>query len=111
MKKLLQMLLIRGTLRLGGEVGGWKRVPVGEGRGGVWGRQGATSPTLLREEHVRARSNVNLVTLGAAGHGKTLLASRLAEVLARHGNPRWGGRCWWRWWRWWRRWWRWWWWW
>jgi len=36
---------------------------------------------------VRDRTNVNIVTLGASQHGKTLLCSRLTEVLSAHGVP------------------------
>ena len=41
----------------------------------------------MREENVRDRTNVNIVTLGASQHGKTLLCSRLTEVLSVHGVP------------------------
>ena len=41
----------------------------------------------MREENVRDRKNVNIVTLGASQHGKTLLCSRLTEVLNAHGVP------------------------
>ena len=36
---------------------------------------------------MRDRTNVNIVTLGASQHGKTLLCSRLTEVLSGHGVP------------------------
>ena len=41
----------------------------------------------MREEYVRDRKNVNIVTLGASQHGKTLLCSRLTEALSDHGVP------------------------
>ena len=41
----------------------------------------------MREEYVRDRTNVNIVTLGASQHGKTLLCSRLTEALSAHGVP------------------------
>jgi len=36
---------------------------------------------------VRSRTNVNIVTLGASQHGKTLLCSRMTEALSTHGVP------------------------
>ena len=36
---------------------------------------------------MRDRPNVNIVTLGASQHGKTLLCSRLTEALSAHGVP------------------------
>ena len=42
---------------------------------------------LCRDEFIRDKSIVNLVTLGAGQHGKTTLASRLTKVLASHGVP------------------------
>jgi len=45
----------------------------------------STSSALHRDEFVRDKTIVNLVTLGAAQHGKTTLASRLTMVLAGHG--------------------------
>ena len=36
---------------------------------------------------MRDRTNVNIVTLGASQHGKTLLCSRLTEALSAHGVP------------------------
>ena len=47
----------------------------------------STSSALHRDEFVRDKTIVNLVTLGAAQHGKTTLASRLTMVLAGHGVP------------------------
>jgi len=47
----------------------------------------STSSTLCRDEFVRDKAIVNLVTLGAAQHGKTTLASRLTKVLVSHGVP------------------------
>jgi len=47
----------------------------------------STSLVLNREQFIRDKANVNLVTLGAAQHGKTALASRLTKVLACHGVP------------------------
>merc|ERR1719400_16190 len=55
-------------------------------RGSSW-RHFSTCRALLREDYVRDRTNVNIVTLGASQHGKTLLCSRLTEVLSAHGVP------------------------
>ena len=40
-----------------------------------------------REQFVRERENINMVTLGASQHGKTVLASRLTMALASGGVP------------------------
>ena len=55
-------------------------------RGSSW-RYFSTCRARLREDYVRDRTNVNIVTLGASQHGKTLLCSRLTEVLSAHGVP------------------------
>ena len=55
-------------------------------RGFSW-RGFSTCRARLREEYVRDRTNVNIVTLGASQHGKTLLCSRLTEALSEHGVP------------------------
>jgi len=47
----------------------------------------STSSALHRDEFVRDKTIVNIVTLGAAQHGKTTLASRLTKVLAGQGVP------------------------
>ena len=53
---------------------------------GSW-RHFSTCRARMREEYVRDRKNVNIVTLGASQHGKTLLCSRLTEALSDHGVP------------------------
>ena len=40
-----------------------------------------------REQFVRERENVNMVSLGASQHGKTVLASRLSQALGPGGVP------------------------
>ena len=55
-------------------------------RGSSW-RHFSTCRARMREEYVRDRTNVNIVTLGASQHGKTLLCSRLTEALSAHGVP------------------------
>ena len=45
------------------------------------------SRAVSREQFVRDRENVNIVTLGATQHGKTTIASRLTEALAPSGVP------------------------
>jgi translation elongation factor EF-Tu-like GTPase len=47
----------------------------------------SSSAARHREDFVRARTNVNAVTLGASQHGKTLLCARLSLALAGHGVP------------------------
>ena len=49
-------------------------------------RQLSTSPSLHKEQFVRDRVNLNVVTLGAAQHGKTWLASELSRALAAEGD-------------------------
>ena len=53
---------------------------------GSW-RHFSTCRARLREDYVRDRTNVNIVTLGASQHGKTLLCSRLTEALSANGVP------------------------
>ena len=49
-------------------------------------RQLSTSPSLHKEQFVRDKVNLNVVTLGAAQHGKTWLASELSRALAAEGG-------------------------
>ena len=50
-------------------------------------RSFTTSRAVSREQFVRDRENVNIVTLGASQHGKTTIASRMTEALAPSGVP------------------------
>ena len=47
----------------------------------------STSRPVSRDQFVRDRENVNIVTLGASQHGKTTIASRLTKALAPAGVP------------------------
>ena len=60
---------------------------IGFGKLRLGNNQFSTSAVLCRDEFIRDKSIVNLVTLGAGQHGKTSLASRLTKVLASHGVP------------------------
>lgn len=60
---------------------------IGFGKLRLGNNQFSTSAVLCRDEFIRDKSIVNLVTLGAGQHGKTTLASRLTKVLASHGVP------------------------
>ena len=46
----------------------------------------STSPALSKEKFERTQENVNIVTLGGHGHGKTWLASQLSRLLAAQGD-------------------------
>merc|ERR1719187_3215841 len=58
------------------------RVSVSVSRNGF-----STSSPASREQFVRERENINIVTLGASQHGKTTMASRLTQALAPAGVP------------------------